>query len=95
MGKSINLQDMFLNQCRKEGVQVTVYLTNSVQLRGLVKGFDAFTVLLDAPAKATQLVYKHAIASIVPQRPVNTHRDHDGNGGHHNHEREERNDTEE
>jgi host factor-I protein len=83
MGKSINLQDMFLNQCRKEGVQVTVYLTNSVQLRGLVKGFDAFTVLLDAPAKATQLVYKHAIASIVPQRPISTHREHDGN--HHDH----------
>ncbi len=94
MGKSINLQDMFLNQCRKEGVQVTVYLTNSVQLRGLVKGFDAFTVLLDAPAKATQLVYKHAIASIVPQRPVNTHREHDGHNGHH-HEREERDDSEE
>lgn len=94
MGKSINLQDMFLNQCRKEGVQVTVYLTNSVQLRGLVKGFDAFTVLLDAPAKATQLVYKHAIASIVPQRPVNTHRDHDGHGGggSHHHDRGEESD---
>jgi host factor-I protein len=90
MGKSINLQDMFLNQCRKEGVQVTVYLTNSVQLRGLVKGFDAFTVLLDAPGKPTQLVYKHAIASIVPQRPISTHREHDGN--HHHHERTERDD---
>lgn len=89
MGKSINLQDMFLNQCRKEGVQVTVYLTNSVQLRGLVKGFDAFTVLLDAPGKATQLVYKHAIASIVPQRPISTHREHDN---HHHHERHERDD---
>ncbi|MEQ1823338.1 MAG: RNA chaperone Hfq [Fimbriimonadaceae bacterium] len=74
MGKSINLQDVFLNQCRKEGVAVTVYLTNSVQLRGMVKGFDAFTVLLEAPGKVTQLVYKHAIASVVPQRPVNTHR---------------------
>lgn len=94
MGKSINLQDMFLNQCRKEGVQVTVYLTNSVQLRGLVKGFDAFTVLLDAPGKATQLVYKHAIASIVPQRPISTHREHDGNN-HHPHERQERDDRQE
>ncbi|MFY9232873.1 MAG: RNA chaperone Hfq [Fimbriimonadaceae bacterium] len=70
MAKSINLQDMFLNQCRKEGVAVTIYLSNSVQLRGHVKGFDAFTVLLEAPGKPTQLVYKHAVASIVPARAV-------------------------
>lgn len=74
MGKSINLQDMFLNQVRKEGVSVTVYLTNSVQLRGNVRGFDAFTVLLEAPGKPTQLVYKHAIASIVPARHVGSYR---------------------
>lgn len=74
MGKSINLQDMFLNQVRKEGVGVTIYLTNSVQLKGFVRGFDAFTVLLDAPQKPTQLVYKHAIASIVPARSVGTYR---------------------
>lgn len=70
MGKAINLQDMFLNQVRKEGIGVTIYLTNSVQLRGQVRGFDAFTVLLDAPGKPTQLVYKHAVASIVPARPI-------------------------
>ncbi len=74
MGKSINLQDMFLNQVRKEGVGVTIYLTNSVQLRGYVRGFDAFTVLLDAPGKPTQLVYKHAVASIVPTRPVGSYK---------------------
>lgn len=74
MAKSINLQDMFLNQVRKEGIGVTIYLTNSVQLRGQVRGFDAFTVLLDAPGKPTQLVYKHAVASIVPSRPVGTYR---------------------
>jgi host factor-I protein len=76
MAKSINLQDMFLNQVRKEGIGVTVYLTNSVQLRGQVRGFDAFTVLLDAPGKPTQLVYKHAVASIVPARAVGSHRPH-------------------
>lgn len=70
MAKAINLQDMFLNQVRKEGISVTIYLTNSVQLRGLVRGFDAFTVLLDAPGKPTQLVYKHAVASIVPSKPI-------------------------
>ncbi len=76
MAKSINLQDMFLNQVRKEGIGVTIYLTNSVQLRGQVRGFDAFTVLLDAPGKPTQLVYKHAVASIVPARAVGSHRPH-------------------
>lgn len=68
MGKAINLQDMFLNQMRKEGIGVTIYLMGGVQLRGTVRGFDAFTVLLDSPGKPTQLVYKHAITSIVPSR---------------------------
>ncbi|ARU40333.1 RNA chaperone Hfq [bacterium] len=70
MGKAINLQDMFLNQVRKEGIQVTIYLMGGVQLRGSVKGFDAFTVLLDSPGKPTQLVYKHAITSVVPSKQV-------------------------
>jgi len=74
MAKTINLQDMFLNQVRKEGIGVTIYLLNSVQLRGQVRGFDAFTVLLDSAGKPTQLVYKHAIASIVPSRPVGTYK---------------------
>ena len=76
MGKAINLQDMFLNQVRKEGIGVTIYLTNSVQLRGQVRGFDAFTVLLDTPGKPTQLVYKHAVASIVPSKAVGSYRIH-------------------
>lgn len=74
---------MFLNQVRKEGIGVTVYLSNSVQLRGQVRGFDAFTVLLEAPGKPTQLVYKHAIASIVPARPVGTYRAPEGDHHHH------------
>ena len=74
MGKAINLQDMFLNQVRKEGVGVAIYLTNSVQLRGHVRGFDAFTILLDTAGKPTQLVYKHAVASIVPTKAVGTYK---------------------
>src|SRR5436305_11028431 len=66
----LNLQDIFLNQVRKENIGVTVYLINSVQLRGMVRGFDAFTILLDSVGKPTQLVYKHAVTSIVPARPV-------------------------
>lgn len=66
----LNLQDVFLNQVRKENIGVTIYLIGGVQLRGMVRGFDAFTVLLDSVGKPTQLVYKHAVTSIVPSRPV-------------------------
>lgn len=66
----MNLQDVFLNQVRKEHVPVTIYLVGGVQLKGLIKGFDSFTVLLDSPGKPTQIVYKHAIASVVPTRQV-------------------------
>ncbi len=67
---SMNLQDLFLNQVRKENVQVTIYLVSGVQLKGLVKGFDSFTLILESPGKPAQLVYKHAMASVVPARPI-------------------------
>lgn len=70
MNKSINLQDVFLNQVRKEHIPVTVYLTNGFQLRGLVKGFDNFTVVLESEGKQ-QLVYKHAISTVSPMKTVN------------------------
>lgn len=66
----LNLQDTFLNQVRKENIGVTIYLIGGVQLRGNVRGFDSFTILLDAPGKPTQMVYKHAVTSIVPMRPL-------------------------
>lgn len=66
----MNLQDTFLNQVRKENVPVTIYLVSGVQLKGLVRGFDSFTVILETPGKPTQLVYKHAMASVVPVRPI-------------------------
>lgn len=67
---NINLQDVFLNQVRKERIPVTIYLTNGFQLKGMVKGFDNFTVVLDTEGKQ-QLVYKHAISTISPMRLVN------------------------
>lgn len=70
MNKNINLQDVFLNQVRKEHIPVTVYLTNGFQLRGMVKGFDNFTVVLDSDGKQ-QLVYKHAISTVSPMKAVN------------------------
>lgn len=71
MSKSqVNLQDNFLNQVRKDGIPVTIYLVSGVQLKGLVRGFDPFTLVLESPGKPAQIVYKHAVASIVPARPV-------------------------
>lgn len=67
---NINLQDVFLNQVRKEHLPVTIYLTNGFQLKGMVKGFDNFTVILDTDGKQ-QLVYKHAISTISPMKAVN------------------------
>ena len=64
-----NLQDAFLNQVRKEKLLVTVYLVNGFQIRGLVKGFDNFTVVVELDGKQ-QLVYKHAISTVAPLKPV-------------------------
>jgi host factor-I protein len=69
MKQPINIQDQFLNQLRKDSSYVTVYLLNGFQLRGLIKGFDNFTVLLETEGKQ-QLIYKHAISTFVPQKNV-------------------------
>ena len=67
--KAINLQDTFLNQVRKENIGVTIHLVNGFQIKGNVKGFDNFTVVLDVMGKQ-QMVYKHAISTIIPARPL-------------------------
>ena len=66
--KAINLQDSFLNQARKENVGVIIHLVNGFQLKGNVRGFDNFTVILESAGKQ-QLVYKHAISTVTPSRP--------------------------
>lgn len=66
---TMNLQDVFLNQCRKDHISVTIYLTNGFQFRGMIKGFDNFTVILDSDGKQ-QLVFKHAISTIIPYKPI-------------------------
>jgi len=66
----VNLQDSFLNQVRKDNIPVTVYLVNGFQLKGMVRGFDNFTVILEFEGKQ-QMVYKHAISTIMPFKPIN------------------------
>lgn len=67
--KPINLQDLFLNQARKERIPVTIYLTNGFQFKGFVDGFDSFTLILDSEGKQN-LVYKHAISTIIPSKKI-------------------------
>lgn len=69
MKQSVNIQDQFLNQLRKDGKNVTVFLLNGFQIRGFIKGFDNFTVLFESEGKQ-QLVYKHAISTFAPQKNV-------------------------
>ncbi len=69
MQKTQNLQDLFLNQARRDRQIVTVFLMNGFQMRGVVRGFDSFTVVLETDGKQ-QLIYKHAISTLVPARPV-------------------------
>lgn len=69
MGKSINIQDQYLNTLRKDYIQVTIFLTNGFQLRGIIKGFDNFTVLLETEGKQ-QLIFKHAISTFSPSKNI-------------------------
>ena len=69
MSNSLNLQDIFLNQSRREKIQLTVFLTNGFQFKGYVQGFDSYTVVLESDGKQ-HLVYKHAISTIVPSKQI-------------------------
>ncbi|HBI55470.1 MAG TPA: RNA chaperone Hfq [Firmicutes bacterium] len=76
MVKNLNLQDLFLNQIRRDGTPVTIFLLNGFQIKGFVRGFDNFTVVMDSDNKQ-QLIYKHAISTIIPLRAVNLNPEQD------------------
>ena len=69
MNKNMNLQDVFLNQVRKDKVPATFILTNGFQFKGVVKGFDSYVVILESEGKQ-ELVFKHAISTIIPAKPI-------------------------
>jgi host factor-I protein len=71
MAKGQSLQEPFLNALRKEKVPVSIYLVNGIKLQGQVESFDQFVILLRN--SVNQMVYKHAISTIVPARAVKTH----------------------
>lgn len=64
-----NLQDIFLTKARQEKIPTTLFLMNGFQMRGTITGFDSFVVVLDSEGKQ-QIIYKHAISTIAPVRPV-------------------------
>ena len=69
MQTKANLQDLFLLRARQEKVPLTLFLMNGFQMRGVLTGYDAFVVVLDSEGRQ-QVIYKHAISTIAPARPV-------------------------
>ena len=67
--QGVNLQDVFLNQARKEKILLTFIMITGYQFKGMVSGFDNYTVIIDFEGKQS-LVYKHAISTIIPSRPI-------------------------
>ncbi len=74
--KNQNLQDVFLNQLRKQKTPVTVFLVNGVKLQGIITWFDNFCILLRRDGHS-QLVYKHAISTVMPVTPISLYDDED------------------
>ena len=70
MDKGQNLQDIFLNQIRKQHISVTIFLVNGVKLQGVITWFDSYSILLKREGHI-QLVYKHAVSTIMPAGTVN------------------------
>ena len=69
MNETMNLQDAILKEVRREKVPVTLFLMNGFQLRGFITGFDSFVVVLVSDGKQ-QMIYKHAISTLAPIRPL-------------------------
>ena len=69
MANTENLQDLILNEVRREHMPVTLFLMNGFQLKGIVTGFDSFTVILSSEGRQ-QMIYKHAISTLVPLQPM-------------------------
>ncbi|NLX61340.1 MAG: RNA chaperone Hfq [Tissierellia bacterium] len=69
MKKNMNMQDLFLNKIRKENNEVTIYLINGYQIKGYIKGFDNYVLIIENNDKQ-QMVYKHAISTITPNKQI-------------------------
>lgn len=70
MKQHVNLQDVFLNKARKDNIAINIFLINGYQIKGTVEGFDNYTIVLNCDNKQ-QLIYKHAISTIIPINTIN------------------------
>ncbi len=70
MSETITLQDAILKECVRDHVPVTLFLMNGFQLRGVITGFDSFVVVLVSDGSKQQMIYKHAISTLAPIRPL-------------------------
>lgn len=77
MANKVNIQDAFLNAARKDNVPITVHLVNGFQIKGNIRSFDQFTVIIDSMGKQ-QMIYKHAVSTITPAKPVKYNVDSEG-----------------
>ncbi|BDM65778.1 RNA-binding protein Hfq [Shewanella sp. NFH-SH190041] len=87
MAKGQSLQDPFLNALRRERVPVSIYLVNGIKLQGQVESFDQFVILLKNTV--SQMVYKHAISTVVPSRPFNVGAHQQNNQGGYNNQQDD------
>ena len=69
--QQFNLQDNFLNRARVDKVPLTMFLMNGVQVKGRITSFDQFSILMETSSKQQQLIYKHAVSTIIPAKPIN------------------------
>ena len=69
MATKVNIQDNFLNAARKENIPITLHLVNGFQIKGNIRSFDQFTIIIDSMGKQ-QMIYKHAVSTITPAKPV-------------------------
>lgn len=69
MKTSVNIQDQVLNQARKDKILITIFLMNGVQIKGFIRGFDNYVLLLEVDGKQN-IIYKHAVSTIIPSKPI-------------------------
>ena len=69
MRQGQSMQDIFLNKARRENIGITVFLMNGYQIKGTVKGFDNYILIMESEAKQ-QMIYKHAISTIIPNKAI-------------------------
>ncbi|MDX3980795.1 RNA chaperone Hfq [Pasteurella multocida] len=90
MAKGQSLQDPYLNALRREGIPVSIYLVNGIKLQGQIESFDQFVILLKNTVN--QMVYKHAISTVVPARSV-SHHNNSNNSNQQNYQQEQQTDS--